>query len=175
MPDAVDDVVKGPVPEGLRRQQALVGGSDQQANHIVTAVVPRCFIAMLLIVSSFRPGHSRQAQEKLFQLVDRQWRRTLGRAAGAIQAVTQTRGDDLEAGAIERSRHCSQLRHDVLTVASLLDHRDDAAELPVCPAQPVEGGLDVCGAVNPLRHVAASIRCHHSFIPYPPWYILDHD
>jgi hypothetical protein len=31
MPDAVDDVVKGPVPEGLRRQQALLGGSVQQA------------------------------------------------------------------------------------------------------------------------------------------------
>lgn len=90
-----------------------------------------------------RPGShsSGQREEQLLELVDAHLALAVRRGALG-DALPQTGRDDLEAGAIQCARHRGELGHDVLAVAALLDHRDDAGQLTLSSAEPIQNGAD---------------------------------
>ena len=68
----------------------------------------------------------------------------LGIGAGwfAGDAFTQAGGHDLEPRAVKGTGNGRQLRHHVLALAPLFDHRDHTGELTLRSAQPVEHRVD---------------------------------
>src|SRR5680860_428259 len=59
---------------------------------------------------------------------------------GLRQTLLEAGRDDGEAGPVQGAVHRSELGDDVLAVAALLDHAQDAADLALGSAQPVDHG-----------------------------------
>jgi hypothetical protein len=71
----------------------------------------------------------------------------------------------------ERRPRRPDLREDVHTVALLLDHPDEAADLPLDPAEPVElarvPGVAMLRAPTPGLSRVVDVCLSHTPIPYP--------
>jgi hypothetical protein len=78
---------------------------------------------------------SGEGEEELFQL---RLGHRRGLPVGLGQALAHPTRDDLETGPVERAGDGGELGDDVLAVASGFDHGDDAGELALGAAQPVE-------------------------------------
>src|SRR6478609_5092240 len=85
---------------------------------------------------------SRQGQEELLHLLHVE---TVDVAVTGGEALLQSRGDDREAGAVQRLGHRGQLGDHVLAVATLLEKPQHAGELPLCALDAVDDGRHLVG------------------------------
>jgi hypothetical protein len=131
--------------------------------HRVRCIEPACRdlpVRALLGRSTLGGQLSGKREEELLQFGLSQWLFPLRPFAG--RAFAHAGGDDLESGAIERSRNRSQLSDDVLAVAPLLDHRDHAGKLALRAPQPVQYCGNAFFVTNHHGPFALCVEIQHS-------------
>src|SRR5664279_4685501 len=111
-----------------------------------------------------RSGWSGQGQEELLHLLDTEG----GWGAGGIpgDALPHRAGDQLEPGPVEGPRHRGQLGDHIVAVPAGLDHADDATDLALGAAQPLENLLGL-GLILQL-HVTLPVRRTRPPYTVPP-------
>lgn len=89
---------------------------------------------------------SGKGEEELLQLLLSEWG-----IVTALQALAHPGRDDLEAGAVKGLGDRGQLRDDIGAGPTVLDHRDDAVDLPACA---LEASDDLAGDLRIDFHTA---------------------